>query len=103
MLFIYLTSVSLDLQCFAVRILVAPYDVMKHVHRVSRAVPGLVSTEELAVCHVLHFASAPHATSAARKGFHAGINALAYVAKYVLKIIVRVVPVNVIRGWISLK
>jgi hypothetical protein len=69
MLFIYLTSVSLDLQCFAVRILVAPYDVMKHVHRVSRAVPGLVSTEELAVCHVLHFASAPMQQALLEKAF----------------------------------
>jgi hypothetical protein len=86
-----------------VHILVAPYDVMKHAHRVLRAVPGLVSTEELAVCHALPLASASLASSAARKAFHAGINALAYVAKYALNIIVRVVPIKATRGWISLK
>jgi hypothetical protein len=86
-----------------VRILVAPYDVMKYVHCVLRAVPGLVSTEGLAVCHALHLAPASLATSVVPKAFHAGINALAYVAKYVLKSIVRVVPIKATRRWISLK
>jgi hypothetical protein len=86
-----------------VRILVAPYDVMKHVHRVSRAVPGLVSTEGLAACHALHLASVFLATSVARKPFHACTNALAYVAKYVLKSIARLVPIRATLEWISLK
>jgi hypothetical protein len=62
-----------------------------------------VSTEELAVCHALHLAPASLTTSVAPKAFHAGINALAYVAKCVLKSIVRVVLIKATHRWISLK
>jgi hypothetical protein len=86
-----------------VRILVAPYNVIKHMHCVLRAVPGPVSKEGLAVCHAPHLAPASLITSVVPKAFHAGINALAYVAKYVLKSIVRVVLIKATRGWISLK
>jgi hypothetical protein len=70
---------------------------------VLRVVPGLVNTEEVAECHVLLLAYVSPAISAARKTFRVSINALAYAAKYVRKIIVRLVPIKATGGWISLK
>lgn len=76
------------------RILVAPYDAMNHVHHVLRAVPGLVSIKALAACRVLHLVSASLAIGAAPRTFPVGTNAQASVVKYVIKTTVTHVPVE---------
>jgi hypothetical protein len=71
---------------------------MKHVHHVSKAVPGLVNTKNPVACHVPLLAFAFPATCAALRSFHVDINAQAFVERTAPKDIATFVLVKVTLG-----